>query len=72
MKSFKEFFNQQMASFESDPNWGDVWPNLLRYYRGNVQQANLAIQNAQQKFGSPQAAKPQIMRMLSSITPTGV
>lgn len=70
MKSFKEFLDQRMASFDSDPNWKDIWPNLLRYYGGDVQKANLAIQNSQQKFGSPQAAKPHLIKMLSTINPT--
>lgn len=75
MKTFKEFFDtrqNQQQNFEADPNWGDVWPTLVRYYGGDQEKAITAIRNAEQKFGGVQAAKPQILRMLSSITPTGI
>ena len=76
MSKFNEFLKKKNensindnSKYASDPNWQDVWFDLLNYYSGNIEMAENAINNAIKLHGSN--AKSQILRLVASIRATG-
>lgn len=74
MSRFNEFYKNKVSlnsnsKYASDPNWQDVWFDLLNYYSGDISLAENAINSAIKMHG--QNAKNQILKMVAPIRATG-